>query len=377
LKKLFLFLIITPAFLIGQSNQDAKVSKDTVAIDQVEWIDYYTLHQKETNKPFTGVVKLDGELNYSNKRKGRFLLDNYYYSTVTFVSGKVDGLYTVWGKESGQKKLQKTLSVVPLSSGYGLKITGNGHYTHWYKNGQMAAKGYLINGKRNHRSTTWYKNGQLKTKANYYFGTPEGSFMIWDENGKKSYERYFYKRKVIRKIERDENGKIVKEWPAIDKDTYGLKIFINDVVSTLKAENYDALEKLIISKEDFINIQFGDEEKQLSNHIKRMTEGWSKFVASSIDQTKKERIGELVEKRTIATIIYDYSIMNEDKTTKEIKWPKSINYDLTKARYVGAEITILFARYSSFKIRMNLSYINKKWCFVPTGNELVKREYLH
>ncbi len=353
------------------------VTKDTVDINEVEWIDYYTLHQKETNKPFTGVVKFDGELNYRNKRKGRFLLNNYYYSAVTFVSGKVDGLYTVWGKESGQKKSEITLSVVPLSSGYGRRITGNGPYTHWYTNGQMAAKGYLINGKKSSVRKVWYKNGQLKTEANYRFGTPEGRFMIWDENGQKSYERYYYNRKVIRKIERDENGKVVKEWPAIDKDTFGLKIFINEIVSILKSKNYDALKNLIISKEDFININFGDKEKEVFNYVKRINEGWSKYVAASIDKTKKERIGEHVEKRTISTIIYDYSLINEDKTSKKIKWPKSINYDLTKATFVTADITILFAHYSSFKIKMDLSYINNRWCFIPTGSALVEGEFIH
>jgi antitoxin component YwqK of YwqJK toxin-antitoxin module len=376
LKKFVLFLIITPTFLIGQSNKDAMVIKDTVGINEVEWIDYYALHQKDTNKPFTGVVKFDGELNYRNKRKGRFLLNNYYFSAVTFVSGKVDGLYTVWGKESGQKKSEITLSVVPLSSGYGLQITGNGPYTLWYKNGQMADKGYFINGKRSSRRREWYKNGQLKAEANYNFGTPEGKFMIWDENGQKSYERYFHDRKVIRKIERDKNGKIIKEWPAIDKDTYGLKIVLNEIVSILKLKNYDAFKKLIISKEDFINIQFGDKENELSNQVKKISKEWSKLVSKSIDKTRKERAGELFEKRTISAIVYNYILMNEDKTSKKVKWPKSINYDISKATLATAEITILLAHYSSFKIKMYLSYINNRWCFIPNGR-LFKIEYIN
>ena len=380
MKKLVFLFLLAPLFLFGQSNQDATVSKDTVGIDEVEWIDYYTLHQKETNKPFTGVVKFDGQLNTGNssrsKRKGRFLQDTSFVSTVNFVSGKAKGIYTVWGKENGQKKSEITLAVVQRSSGYGLKLVGNGPYTHWYKNGQMAIKGRFINGKKSSRNRVWYKNGQLKTEAYYNFGTPSGRFIIWDENGEKSYERYFYNRKVIRRIERDKNGKIVKEWPEIDKDSSGLKIFINEVISILKSKDYDALEKLIISKEDFIKIQLGDTKKDISNQVKEINEGWSKHISKSMDKTKKERVWKRLEKETISTIIYDYKLINKDKSSKKIKWPKSVNFDFTKAALVVAEVTILLADYSSWKIKMNLLYVNNRWCFM-FGGSLVDVEYMN
>lgn len=378
MKKLVLFLIITPTFLIGQSNQDAMVTKDTVGINEVEWIDDYTLHQKENNKPFTGVVKFDGELNYRNNKKGRFNLNNYYFSNVTFISGKVNGLYTVWGKESGQKKSEITLSVVQLSSGYGLKITGNGPYTHWYKNGQMATKGYLMNGEKSHITRVWYKNGQLKTEANYRFGTPEGRFITWDENGQKSYERYYYDGKVIRKIEWDENGNIVKEWPEVDEDKYGLKIFLNEFVSILKSRNYSALKKLFASKEDLINFEVWESGKEPSSEqLKRINEGWSEHLSNTIDDIKKEVDFEYIFKdRTISNVLYDYYLINEDKTSEEIKWPKSINYDLPKAKYIAAKITILLGDYRPLKIIITPFYLNNKWCFMATEyGDIVEVKY--
>jgi len=376
LKNLVLFLIVTPTFLIGQSNQDAMVTKDTVGINEVEWIDDYTLHQKEKNKPFTGVVKFDGELNYRDIKEGRFNLNNYQFSAVTFISGKVNGPYTVWGKESGQKKSEITLSIVQPSSGYGLKITEQGPYTHWYITGQMATKGYLMNGKKHSIERVWHKNGQLKTEANYNLGTPEGRSIIWDENGQKSYERYYYDRKVIRKIEWGKNGKIIKEWPTIDEDTYGLKIFINEIVSILKSKNYDALDKLFASKEDFINIDFGDKGKELSSDVKKIIERWSKHMSESIDEIKKERIGDFIENRTISNVLYDYYLINEDKTSKNIKWPESINYDLTKATFVTVNITVLFVDYP-LKIKMTLSYINNKWCIIPNRKQFIEVEFIY
>ena len=52
---------------------------------------------------------------------------------------------------------------------------------------------------------------QIKSEARYQNGKPIGKFMIWDENGKKSSESIYYDAKPIKRIERDENGKIRKQ----------------------------------------------------------------------------------------------------------------------------------------------------------------------
>lgn len=52
MKKRLLTLLFFPYVLISQTNQVL----DTISLNEVEWIDYYTAHKKGSNEPFTGVV---------------------------------------------------------------------------------------------------------------------------------------------------------------------------------------------------------------------------------------------------------------------------------------------------------------------------------
>ena len=227
--------------------------------------------------------------------------------------------------------------------------------TTWYKNRQMSSKGFFFNGEVSGKMTIWYENGQIMREGRIRNGKRTGKFIVWDENGKKSFEPTYYNGKIIKSIERDENGNIVKEWPEVDEDKYGLKIFLNEFVSILKSRNYDALKKLFASKEDLINFEVWESGKEPSSEqLKRINEGWSEYISKTIDDIKKEVDIEYIFKDKTIRVLYNYLLVNEDKTTEEIEWPKSINYDLPKAKYIAAHITILLGDYRPLIIEITL-----------------------
>jgi len=381
MKTFFLFLLLSTSILIGQSKQTI----DTLDVEEIEWIDN-TAQKKGENKPFTGMVTLPGVLNYPrNSKRGWYKPSNEHFSTVTFVSGIFNGAYTKLSKKNGKKVSEFTIT------GHWTKIIPHGPYTLWYENDQMADNGIYKNGKRSGNRTTWYKNGQKKGELNYVNGTQvnktigwyengqimregsfqngkrTGKFIVWDEDGKKSFEPTYYNDKIIKSIERDVDGNILKEWPEVDKDNYGLKLFLNEFASILNSKNYDGLKNLLPSKEDVISAEFLETGKEPSiDELKILNDKLTEIISKEIDEVKKQVVeyNYIFENLTINNIIYDYKIINEDNSTNRVKWPKSINYDISTAKYVTAEITIVLEPYA---IAVTAYYLNNKWIFGITG----------
>ena len=121
---------------------EALIPKDTIDMKEIEWIDYDTAYKKGNNKPFTGVVTFEGELNYSKRISWR-IQENNRYSAVTFVFGKFNGPYTLWDEKNGKK-----IKEISLINKQNAKITFDGPYTHWYENGQIKSKGSFRDGKK-------------------------------------------------------------------------------------------------------------------------------------------------------------------------------------------------------------------------------------
>ncbi len=380
MKKNLLFLLLIPAILIGQSRQ----TMDTLDVVEIEWQDNIA-HKKGDINPFTGIVTIPGVLNYPRDSKiGWHKTNNKHFSTVTLVSGIFDGTYSRWSKKNGKKVSEFTIT------GHWTKIIINGPYTLWHENGQMAGNGIYKNGKRNDKRTTWYKNGQTRSEQNYidgtlvnksitwyesgqikseqYHGHSISKSIVWDENGQKSVERLIYDKKLIKLTEKDENGKILEAWPEVDKDNFGLGLFLNEFVAIINSKNYPALKNLLPSKEDIINIEFRDKGKEPSSEdLKMINNKWAEFISNKIDDIIEQVIeGEYIfENLTTNYIVYDYELMNEDNSTTRVKWPKSINYDISTAKYVTAETTIVL---EAFAIAVAPVYLNNKWVFGETGN---------
>ena len=252
---------------------EAMVPIDTADSKQIEWKKDMA-YKKGNNKPFTGVMTFDGKFDYSNGRWLRRIQQSTHFSAATLVFGRFKGPYTWWNEKNGRK-----IKEISLLNEFG-KTTSEGPYTHWYENGQMATKGSVRNGKEFGKKTRWHKNGQIKGEANYWNGELEGKFMLWDENGKNSFERIYYNDKVIRATTWDEDGKIVKDWPDVDEDKYGLRLFLNEFVSILNSKNYAGLKNLFASKEDLINKEFLDTGKEPSSEdLIMLNVKWAEFIS--------------------------------------------------------------------------------------------------
>jgi len=153
---------------------EALIPKDTIDSKEIEWIDYHTAHKKDNNKPFTGVVTFEGELNYRNKRRGWYIPNSNYFSAVTFVFGEIDGPYTIWNNKNNQK-----IKEIASLNGVAANITFEGSYTSWHENEQMATKGSLKDGKKDGEYTTWFENGQMSSKGIFINGERRCNAQIW------------------------------------------------------------------------------------------------------------------------------------------------------------------------------------------------------
>ncbi|GAA4269323.1 toxin-antitoxin system YwqK family antitoxin [Hyunsoonleella aestuarii] len=336
---------------------EAMVSKDTLNQD-----DYFA-YEKANNEPFTGVVTFSGELNFNRSKREIFIPHDSYVSAVTFVSGKINGQYTTWFKKNGKKKSELTVT------GERARIKGNGPYTHWYPNGQIAITGISKNGKRSGNRTTWHKNGQIKSESYFEFGEPVGTVMAWNENGEKSLEVVYSDGIEIKRIERDKNGNIVKEWPEVDEDNFGLKIFVDNFMTILKTENYDALRKLFASKEESVPVLLKiKEEKPFNEMLESINASWDENVSEKINDIEDQlREHNPVEMLREYNVFYSYNLINDDNSNEKVSWPKSINYDISTATIVIAKIAITH-KVVPLKLVLSLCYINNKWCFIATDS---------
>lgn len=363
MNKSILFFLLFPALLIGQSNDDVEVLTDTVAVKNTEWVNG-SLQKKGATNPFTGIVRFPGVLNHPRNNK-RFWhkSSKQYYTTATVVAGKINGTYTKWYKKNRQKRSEEIIKVTQQ----GIRIQSDGPYTLWHDNGQLAAKGVLRNGKREGKRTSWYKNGQLKSEAKYKYGKLVGKSVIWNNDGKKSIETHYYKGKTIKKLERDEHNTIVRTWPVVDKDIYGLKKFIETLVSTLQSENFDELEKLFPTNKDFKEITARSLKKEPSKEvIEEINKKYPIIVAGQFDEIKKEVLKSDYMFKDLSTmsVLYDYKFEKEGNSSKRVKWPKSINYDISVEKFVTAKVVVILNVRFQFVLETTLYYINNKWCFM-------------
>ena len=334
--------------------------KDTVDIDALTWKGY-TPYVKGNPKVFTGVVTLSGEYDYRNFR----LNENNYYSIINFVFGKLNGPYTIWYQKDGQKKSEMLLLDDP--QGYGIKL--DGPYTEWYENGQLKTKGTFYLGDAHHLQTTWYKNGLIESKKTYNRGDLDGRQAGWYKNGKMAFETTYFDDKIIKNIEWDENGNKVKDWPETDRDNFGLRIFLDEFVSVLKTRNYDDIKGLIVNKEDFKNLLLFYGENDATE--KEFNDFWPEYVSESIKKIKKQVDDDFLfvnyfENGTITNVVYDYDIINDDKSSLSLKWPESINYDIASTIYTYTDLTLFMENNEEpLTIKLKLMYLNNKWCISP------------
>ncbi|MCW5518173.1 hypothetical protein [Muriicola sp. Z0-33] len=353
-----------PNIMISLPNEtvliDDLVAKDTLNEDE------FFAYEKGNNEPFTGVVTFSGQLNFNRSKRGVFIPHDSYFSAATFVSGKINGKYTTWYVKDGNKKSEL------MVTGERARIKENGPYTHWYSNGQIAAAGISKNGKKSGNRTTWHENGRIKSEAYYDRGELSDKSMAWDEKGQRSIESAYYEGALIKKIGRGENGKIEKEWPELDEDNHGLRIFIDNFISILKTENYDALKKIFASKEDYVTIVLGKKGQEPSDDLtESINASWDENVSEKIndiqDQLREHDPFEILGEYYV---FYSYELINKDKASQKVSWPKSINYDISEAISVVAKIAITHKQ-APLKLGLSPYYINNEWCFIATDSSSI------
>ena len=54
-----------------------------------------------------------------------------------------------------------------------------GKYSEWYKNGQIAMEGYIVNGKQDRKLTRWRENSNKWVEVNYKIGDLHGKHSSW------------------------------------------------------------------------------------------------------------------------------------------------------------------------------------------------------
>jgi antitoxin component YwqK of YwqJK toxin-antitoxin module len=313
-------------------------------------------YTKLDNKPFTGVMTFQGEL---------MLYDTHYYfkdrlfrGEVSIISGDIEGPYYSWYEENSQKRFEANLKNRKLE----------GSYTSWWYNGNKKEDLSYTYGRKDGIETTWFENGQIMSKGNYNDGDLDGLHTTWNINGIKLYEITYLDNKQIKAIIWDENGNKVKEVPEADKDNFGLRIFLDEFVSILKTRNYDDIEDLIINKENFKNFLsfFGKTATE-----KEFNDEWPQYVSQLIKKVKKQVDDDFLfvsyfENGTITNVVYDYDIINDDKSNLSLKWPESINYDIASAIFTYADLTLFIENNEDvLKIELRLMYLNNKWCISP------------
>lgn len=365
MKTLLLTLLILPYVLIGQSNQVL----DTIHFDEVEWIDNYTAHKKGSNEPFTGVVTFSGELDY---RKGIswHLRDNTYYSTANVVYGKFEGPYTLWYEKGGQKK-----SEMSLINQQRAEIQWDGPYTEWYENGQVKSKGFYYYDDFHGLNVAWYENGQMATKRSFERGDPVGIHTVWHENGAKAYEGSYIDNKLISSSEWDVNGALVRQWPETDQDRYGLKPFLNEFVKRSKSKDMAAYRDLFPSKADYLNyiekwsIYHEEDDFRNSSNFKKINEHWDGIIDYCVGRMGYIITENILINGTLLAYIYDYDLGVDDKQSIKVKWPESVNYDLSNAHFINTKITLLIGTDDQhYTIPLYLTNINDNWYVMPMGN---------
>ncbi len=372
-----LLLLIFPFLLNSQTDQVL----DTISFDEVEWTENYTAHKKGFEEAFTGVVTFAGELDYRRGISWR-LLDNGYFSTANFVNGKFNGPYTIWYKKGGQKK-----SEISLLNEQRAEITLDGPRTEWYENGQLKSKGANYYGDIHGLNFSWYEDGQMQSKRTFERGNPIGIHTFWHQNGHKGYEVTYIDKGEIKKIEWDTNGIIINEWPNPDQDSYRLKGFLDEFVTILKSRDFNSLENLFISKEKFLiymetMAEFYEDydyknDKQLKQFKEINNEQWKEELVNNYFKRLgvKELLDndvlfdEYIENAAIRGMKYDYSLMSDNKKTIKIKWPETINYDISNNVVIYADVNILIvSNEKQYEMKFSPSYFNGKWYFTPLGN---------
>ena len=364
MKKLVLTFLIFPYLLIGQSNPVL----DTIHFDDVEWKDYYTAHKKGSDEPFTGVVTFSGELDYSKGISWR-LRDNTYYAAANFVLGKFEGPYTLWYEKGGQKK-----SETSLLNQQRAEIQLDGPYSEWYENGQVKSQGFYYDDDIHGLNVTWYENGQMATKGTFERGDPVGIHTAWHENGVKAYESTYMDDNLISSREWDVNGVVVTEWPQADQDRYGLKTFLNEFVTRSKSKDMASYKDLFPSKGDYLNyieklsIYYEDDDFRNSSNFKEINENWDGIIDDFVSRMGYIITESILINGTLLAYTYDYDLNLDDKQSLEVKWPESVNYDLSNAHFINAKITLLIGTDDQhYTIPLFLTYLNNNWYVMPMG----------
>jgi antitoxin component YwqK of YwqJK toxin-antitoxin module len=340
--------------------------RDTADINEMEWPNYLP-HRKGNSKPFTGVITLNGTFNYRNFRA----IYNEYYSAVNFVFGLPKGVYTTWYQKGGQKLSEKSLQEDPMVGGIKL----DGPYKEWYQNGQLKSQGAYFLGDLDGALTTWYENGQIERKEQYNRGKPIGMLSRWYENGQKKMEMTYLDDEVIKITEWDQNGNTIKKWPESDKDKHGLKLFLNQFMSVLKSGDFDGIENLFISKEAFSDLMQRMKIPSTDKEYVKINENWSEFMEYSkkrfdfIRATEDDFFyKEYLKNASIISYLYDYQVVKDNENSSDVKWPESINFDLTNALYVYAKVKVSIGTDERpYTIDLPLLYISNSWYINPLG----------
>lgn len=93
-------------------------------------------------------------------------------SQIDYVSGKMDGLFTLWDV-NGHKVREGNL----------LHGVHDGLWLSWHENGQLATSVLYKNGLRDGKWENWHENGVKFREGEYINGKASGIMPIWDENG--------------------------------------------------------------------------------------------------------------------------------------------------------------------------------------------------
>ena len=372
IKRLLLIFLIGYYQLFSQTNQVL----DTINLNEVEWINSHIAHKKGVEEPFTGIVTFSGDLDYRKGISWR-LRDNSYFSAANFVNGKFNGPYTIWYEKGGQKK-----SEISLLNNQRAEITLDGPSTEWYENGQIKSKGANYYGDIHGINFSWYEDGQMQSKRTFERGDPIGVHTAWHQNGQKSYEATYIDDEEIKRIEWDANGIKVNEWPKPDKDSYGLKGFFDEFVTILKSRDFNSIENLFMSKDKFFVYAetmaklYEDDDFKNSSKYKEMIEQWKEFINYYIMSFGVKELLEndllfdqYIKNGAIQGIVYDYDLKTDDNKTIKVKWPETINYDISSATVVYADVTILIvSNDQQYTMEFSPIYFNKKWYFIPLGS---------
>ena len=333
------------------------ILQDTIGSSEIE-VKNNISYKKGNDKPYTGMMSFLGELmlydtHYSFKNR-------LFRGEVSIISGDFDGPYYSWYAENDQKRFEANLKNRKLE----------GPYTSWWYNGNKETELSYSYGRKDGIQTTWFENGQIMSKGKYNGGDPDGLHTTWNENGVKLYEITYLNNKQIKAIIWDEKGNKLKEVPGIDEDKFGLRVFSEKLISILKSKNYDAIEDLYVSKETLVDAFKDPNKEEFDKDIKQIIDRWPEYMTYIKEEFKKAVDNELyesyLENAKINSLIFDYNIIqnNLDHSSIEVKWPESMNYDLSTSRTVYASTKIILdTDEEQVVIGINPIFFNNKWYF--------------